>query len=158
MAEEGDLDLEVLSNDELRNGYFDALVARYQGHLTQGPFRVYRAILVEDAVAALDEIAQGRPLGVYWSDCLHCASSDYDTDSHPIDAREIVFVAEVPEDSIDWAETFRGNFEQPWERQVCITGPVRLVQVLDAARQPLADLDVEICCEGDWPPSHQFNR
>lgn len=113
----------------MRAEWFDHVVRKLQGHSRQGFLTVYRMLAIQDVEAFIAATEAGHPLGSHWTYNDATATSSYHTGELPPGAREVLLVAEAPLSSVDWFATMQANFAHPYEQEVFVEGPVRLLLI-----------------------------
>jgi hypothetical protein len=92
-----------------------------------GSLRLDRGVRLKDDI---EDLASDG-LGIHWTTTIDCATSNHDP-CQEAGGYDAILVADALASSVDWPETFRANTAHPWEREVTVAGPVRLIQVVDA--------------------------
>jgi len=139
-------DLGGLPDGEILSGWFDHLVAVLARKAAGGALVCHRALDVPDADAFLDAARAGCPLGVHWThDEVSASTAYFDGERH---GAEVTLLAEVPVGSVDWRTTLLRNFRHPYEQEVTVSGPVRLLEA--CVGDAVAELGIECPTAGEW--------
>ena len=116
-----DGDGDGLSVAALRAAWFDRLVERFSG----STFTVHRHMTVPDFDAFVAGLEAGEgATGIHWS-----LDPEIESPSDEVEEVGLRMTAEVSAEAVDWPTTFQQNFSHPWEEEVTVTGPLRLVSV-----------------------------
>ena len=104
--------------------YYDFLVSKINS--IQFPVKLYRRLDAHNSMKLALEIGEQkakRPLGIFWS-LLHMApeSSTGKKDS-------LLIEASVPKTSINWARTFMALMTLPYEKEITVIGPVKILKI-----------------------------
>ena len=132
--------------DNVLSAWFDRIADLLDWKARSGVLVCCRAMHVPDGGDFLRDAEAGRPLGVHWTHEETAASTSYH-DNERFE-HEVLLYAEVPLDSIDWRRTILQNFKHPVEREVVVTGPVRLTLVAWGTEAQTCYWTCDT--EGDW--------
>jgi hypothetical protein len=117
------------SEAEIRAAWFDHVVKELRIASRSGVMRLYRMLASQDVQGFIAATEAGHPLGSHWTHNANSATSSYHTGDLPPGVREVLLVADAPLASIDWFTTMQANFSQPYEQEVFVIGPVRLLSI-----------------------------
>lgn len=115
------LDGDAITVTALHGAWFDHLAALF----SRESFVAHRHMTVPDFDAFVLGLEGGEgATGAHWS-----LDEEIESPCPEVEDVEIRMSAEIPAASVDWVTTFQQNFSHPWEREINVNGPVRLLAV-----------------------------